>query len=244
MPRDRAPGTVAVRLLAFPGVDDLDLLGAYGVLSKAAELTRAGPPPWLEVALVADRAQLETAGGLRLSVQTGLDEVSSPDVVVVPGGRGVRQVLEAPAYLDYLRAAHRSGAALYSVCSGALLVAAAGLAAGATLAIHAAKRDALTELAAGCRPGTGLVRDGSLTSVGGDRSGSVKSVDLALQLVADHAPRVLPELLDRMELRQGRTLVTVPAGRSEGDRAAEAPRTTGPDRAAGASRATAGADRP
>jgi transcriptional regulator GlxA family with amidase domain len=211
MHRDRPPGTVAVRLLAFPGVDDLDLLGAYGVLSKAAELSRQGPPPWLDVAIATDRTELETAGGLRLSGQVGLDEIAgagSPDAVLVPGGRGIRQVLGTAAYLDYLRAAHRDGAALYSVCSGALLVAAAGLATGATLAIHSAKRNELGER---CRPGTGLVRDGRLTSVGGDRSGSVKSVDLALQLVADHAPGVLPELLDRTELRQGRTLAAVPA---------------------------------
>lgn len=207
-PDDRPPGTVVVRLLAFPGVDDLDLLGAYGVLSKAAALTRAGPAPWLDVALAADRAQLETAGGLQLSVRAGLNEVAGvADAVLVPGGRGIRQVLASAAYLDYLRAAHRHGAALYTVCSGALLVAAAGLAVGRTVAIHAAKRG---ELGAECRPGTGLVRDGTLTSVGGDRSGSVKSVDLALQLVADHAPAVLAELLDRMELRQGRPLAMAP----------------------------------
>lgn len=210
MPRDRLPGTVAVRLLAFPGVDDLDLLGAYGVLSKAAELSRAGPRR-LDVALAADRGEIETAGGLRLSGQAGLDEPGCPDAVLVPGGRGVRQVLDSAAHLDYLRAAHRGGAAVYSVCSGALLVAAAGLAGGATLAIHSAKRGALTEAAPGCRLAAGLVRDGTLTSVGGDRSESVKSVDLALQLVADQVPGVLAELLERTELRQGRPLTTLPA---------------------------------
>jgi len=211
MHRDRASGAVVVRLLAFPGVDDLDLLGAYGVLSKAAELTLAGPPPWLDVAVAADQRQLATAGGLRLAVPAGLDEAGPPDAVLVPGGRGVRRQLDAAAYLDYLRAAHRHGAALYSVCSGALLVAAAGLVGGATVAIHSAKRAELAELAPDCRPGTGLVRDGGLTSVGGDRSGAAKSVDLALQLVADHAPGVLAALLDRTELCQGRVLAELPA---------------------------------
>ncbi|HEV2888166.1 MAG TPA: DJ-1/PfpI family protein [Jatrophihabitans sp.] len=206
MPVERKPAVLRVRLLAFPDVDDLDLMGAYAVLSKAAELARAGPGPRLDIAIAAaGEAELCTAGGLRFRSQAALDEAGHPDAVLVPGGRGIQRMLSSPPYLDYLRSAHRHHAAVYSVCSGALLVAAAGLAAGATLAIHAAKRDRLTGIA-DCAPGRGLIRDGSLTSVGGDRSSSVKSVDLAVQLVADHAAGLLPELLSRMELCQGRTL--------------------------------------
>jgi len=193
-------------VLAFPEVDDLDLMGAYAVLSKAAEISRAGSTATLNVAIAAGRAQLRTAGGLRFQAQAGLDDAQL-DAVLVPGGRGVQAAANSPAHLDYLRTARRNGAAVYSVCSGALLVAAAGLADGAVLAIHPAKRDRLAAVA-DCAPGAGLIRDHGLTSVGGDRASSVKSVDLALQLLADLLPDVLPELLSRMELSQGRPAET------------------------------------
>jgi transcriptional regulator GlxA family with amidase domain len=209
MPVERRPAVLTVRLLAFPDVDDLDLMGGYAVLSKAAELARSGPGPELSIAIAAAESDLCTAGGLWFRTQAGLDEAGHPDAVLVPGGRGVRRMLTSAPCLDYLRTAHRHGAAVYSVCSGALLVAAAGIAAGATLAIHAAKHDQLA--GTDSTAGTGLIRDGSLTSVGGDRAGSVKSVDLALQLVADHVPGLLPELLSRLELCPGRPLRIAPA---------------------------------
>lgn len=206
-PADRRPAALKVRVLAFSEVDDLDLMGAYAVLSKAAEIARAGPPPRLDIAIAAERPELNTAGGLRFQAQAGLDEAGRLDAVLVPGGRGIQRVLSSAPHLDYLRTAHRHGAAIYSVCSGALLVAVAGIAGATTLAIHAAKRSELAGLA-DCAPGVGLIRDGGLTSVGGDRRSSVKSVDLALQLVFDHADGLLPELLARLELCQGRTLET------------------------------------
>ncbi|HEY0168303.1 MAG TPA: DJ-1/PfpI family protein [Jatrophihabitans sp.] len=206
MPVDQAPAAFGVRVLAFPEVDDLDLMGAYAVLSKAAEIAEGRPPRW-DVAIAGCQPELRTAGGLRFQAQAGLDEGRRPDAVLVPGGRGIQRILTSAPYLEYLRAAHRHGAAVYSVCSGALLVAASGIAAGATLAIHAAKRADLAR-AGDCTPGAGLVLNAGLTSVGGDRRSSVKSVDLALQLVADHGAGLLPELLARMELSQGRTLET------------------------------------
>lgn len=212
-------GEFSVRVLAFPEVDDLDLMGAYAVLSKAAELSRAGQGPRLDVAIAADRPDLRTAGGLRFQAQTGLADADQAGAVLVPGGRGIGRMLDSAPYLDYLRTARQHGAALYSVCSGALLVAAAGLADGATLAIHAAKRRQLADVA-DCTVGAGLIRNGGLTSVGGTRGSSVKSVDLALQLLADLAAcaasgaGLLPELLARMELDQGRSV--------EGGRPAEA----------------------
>lgn len=213
MPVDPSTADLSVRVLAFPEVDDLDLMGAYAVLSKAAELSRAGAGRRLDVAIAAEQPQLATAGGLRFQAQAGLADADRVDVVLVPGGRGIARLLDSAPHLDYLRTAYQHGAAVYSVCSGALLVAAAGLADGATLAIHAAKRDKLAGVA-DCTAGAGLIRDRGLTSVGGTRAGSVKSVDLALQLLADLGAEpaaglptgLLAELLSRMELDQGRTL--------------------------------------
>ncbi|MEO6501812.1 MAG: DJ-1/PfpI family protein [Jatrophihabitantaceae bacterium] len=219
MPVDSEPAVLEVRLLAFPDVDDLDLMGAYAVLSKAAEIARAGPSPRLSIVIAAQQPELRTAGGLRFQAQARLDEAGQADAVLVPGGRGIQQVLTSAPHLDYLRAAHRHGAAVYSVCSGALLVAASGIAGAATLAIHAAKRAQLAGVSDSV-PGAGLIRDGRLTSVGGNCRSSVKSVDLALQLVADHAADLLPELLSRMELAQGRMVETRPP--SEGLAAGQA----------------------
>jgi len=211
---EQPAGIVRVAVLAFAGVDDLDLLGAHSVLAKAAQLSDpAAAGRALEVRLVADRAGLQTAAGIRLDPQAGLDYAANAHALVLPGGRGIVRQLSDDSYLQCLRAGQRNGVRLYCVCSGVLLAAAAGVVSQRTLAIHAAKQAELTALT-DCRCTTGLVRDGLVTTVGGDQACSVKSVDLALQLLHDLAGWLIEPLAARTELVQGRTLrVVEPVGR-------------------------------
>ena len=64
-----------------------------------------------------------------------------------------------------------------------------------------------------------LVRDGRITTVGGDRRASVKSADLALQLLADLAPHLLEPVCARMEMEPGRRRVVAPASAGSDGRA-------------------------
>jgi transcriptional regulator GlxA family with amidase domain len=112
-----------------------------------------------------------------------------------------------------LRDAFVSGAALYGVCSGTILLAAAGLTRRRRVAVHHGKREQLAGSLVG-EVTSGLVKDGRITTVGGDRQTSVKSADLAFQLLADFTPHLLDAVCARLEVEPGRVgRVVVPARR-------------------------------
>jgi len=139
-PTDRLHIAIAL----FPRVTALDAIGPYEVLQRlpGATVTFVG----------AERGEVRTDNGfLGLTVDATFDEVPSPDVVVVPGGVGTRVLLErGEPLLDWVREAHRTSRWTTSVCTGALVLAAAGLLDGLTATTHWASYDALAEL--GARP--------------------------------------------------------------------------------------------
>ncbi|MGK4580986.1 DJ-1/PfpI family protein [Kitasatospora sp. HPMI-4] len=197
---------IEVVLLAYPQVDELDLFGGYSVLAKAASLSgESSRGPRLDVRIVASEPQVTGSGGVRFAVDDGLDAAATAGVVVVPGGRGAQNASAEPELTDLLRAADARGAAIYAVCSGALLVAGAGLARERRIAVHHTKGDLLRSYPVG-EVAQGLVRDGRIRSVGGDPSTSVKSVDLAFQILADFAPELVEPVSTRMETTPGRVL--------------------------------------
>lgn len=181
-----------VVILVFDGVEELDALGPYEVFSVAKA---AGAD--LEVRLVThdEVDEVRAAHGLVFHPQGRLDE--GGDVVVVPGGgwsnrskRGAWQLAEegkVPRELARLR--QRGTPILASVCTGAMLLAAAGVTDGRRAITHA---EAVDELAAsGARiVQARVVDDGDLVSAGGVTSG----IDLAsISCSASSAPRSEPQ---------------------------------------------------
>jgi transcriptional regulator GlxA family with amidase domain len=204
------PGTATVRIsvLAYSEVDDLDLFGAYAVLAKASALSGDGPGPSVDVRLAASARRVTSSGGVTFRPQGRLDTLARSDAVVIPGGRGAQRAAGDLLVAAVLREAFWRGASLYGVCSGAFLIAAAGLARHRQVAVHHGKRAQLAAYPIGGLA-RGLVRDGRITSVGGDTSSSVKSADLAFQVLADFAPHLLDALGARMELAPGRACRSV-----------------------------------
>jgi putative intracellular protease/amidase len=188
-----------VAVVAYPLVDELDLFGSHAVLAKAA-----AAHPGLSVEMAAREPWITGSAGVSIAVPRSLETVAAADAVVVPGGRGARQAADDADLLDALRAAAAHGATLYGVCTGSLVIAATGLAAGKRLAVHGDKHRLLTPYAVG-EVSAGLVRDGAIVTVGGDMSASVKAVDLAFQLLYDLAPQLVGAVRARMELLPGRT---------------------------------------
>ncbi|GGM53947.1 hypothetical protein GCM10012275_26380 [Longimycelium tulufanense] len=202
--------TARVVVLAYPGVDELDLFGAFAVLAKAATVGAAGAGddgPALAVRLAAATSPVTASAGTTFDVGMGLDALAGAAAVVVPGGRGASDASADSRLLAALRMAAAGGTHVYSVCSGAFVVAAAGLAEGRHIAVHHAKRAQLTGVG---EVVAGLVRDGDLCSVGGDPAPSVKSVDLAFQVLADLAPDLVEPVSARTEIQPGRTPAEVP----------------------------------
>lgn len=120
----------------FPGVTALDAVGPYEVLQRLPEAV---------VVFVGHvRGQVRADNGfLGLTVDATFDEVASPDVVVVPGGVGTRALLDDAPTLEWLRSVHPTTRYTTSVCTGALVLAAAGLLDGLTATTHWGAMDVL-----------------------------------------------------------------------------------------------------
>jgi transcriptional regulator GlxA family with amidase domain len=130
-----------VAIVLYDRMTALDAIGPYEVLQRAPELR--------PVFVGAERGPVRTENGfLALTVDAAYDEVPAPDVIVVPGGVGCRALLTDDPVLDWLTAAHPGTTYTTSVCTGSLVLAAAGLLSGLTATTHWAARDELRALGA------------------------------------------------------------------------------------------------
>jgi transcriptional regulator GlxA family with amidase domain len=133
--------TVQVAIALFPRLTALDAIGPYEVLQRV---------PSLDIVFVGERrGEVRTENGfLGLTVDATFDEVPAPDVVLVPGGIGSRELLESGKFLDWVRSAHAGTRFTTSVCSGSLALAAAGLLDGLTATTHWGAMEHLGKLGA------------------------------------------------------------------------------------------------
>jgi transcriptional regulator GlxA family with amidase domain len=160
-----------VAYLLYDRFTALDVTGPHDVLNSV---------PGNESIFVAEqpgpiRNESDT---LSLVADASLDEVPNPDIVVVPGGFGNRMLLEHEPLHEWIRGAHETSTWTTSVCTGSLLLAAAGLLDGAPATTHWLARDVLAEL--GAKPvADRVVQHGKIITAGGVSSG----IDMALELV-------------------------------------------------------------
>jgi transcriptional regulator GlxA family with amidase domain len=160
-----------VAYLLYDRFTALDIIGPHDVLNSL---------PDVESVFVAEHAGpvRNESGTLALVADRTLDEVPNPDIVVVPGGFGTRPLLEHRPLLDWLRAAHETSTWTTSVCTGALLLAAAALLDGVPATTHWFAREKLASL--GARPvAERVVRQGKILTAAGVSAG----IDMALELV-------------------------------------------------------------
>src|ERR1700758_200187 len=130
-----------VALPLFSRFTALDAVGPYEVLQRI---------PSFEVVFVGHRrGEVRTENGmLGVTCDATFDEVATPDVVVVPGGIGTRERIHDDAIRAWLQSVHPKTKLTTSVCTGALLLAAAGLLDGLTATTHWRAADLLNELGA------------------------------------------------------------------------------------------------
>lgn len=161
-----------VAIPIFDGLTALDAVGPYEVLSRLpgarVQFIAAEPGPKRTendmLALIADRS---------------LDELPDPEIIVVPGGYGTRALMKDETILGWLRAAHRTSQWTTPVCTGSLLLAAAGLLEGLEATSHWLALDVLGEY--GADPvARRVVEPGKVITAAGVSSG----IDMALTLAA------------------------------------------------------------
>jgi transcriptional regulator GlxA family with amidase domain len=176
---------VQIAILIFEKLTALDAIGPYEVLRSV--------PGW-EVRFVGPtKGPVRTdSGALGLSADFGLDEVDAADVVLVPGGEGNRPLMEDEGVLSWLRAVDRDSKWTTSVCTGSLVLGAAGLLEGKRATGHWLFRDQLREF--GAEPvAERFVKDGKVLTAAGVSAG----IDMALHLVGREAG---PEVAQAVQL--------------------------------------------
>ena len=170
----------AVAILAFDDMEVLDFAGPYEVFNVAGELGAGHPFSVFSVGLTG--GPVVGRGGFTVLPTYALADAPVPDLVVVPGGVGVRALARDDRVLDWVRERAAEVELLMSVCTGALVLGAAGLLAGRPATTHHDNYDDLAAIS----PTTKVVRgqrfvrasETILTS-----AGVSAGVDLALHVV-------------------------------------------------------------
>ena len=158
-------------IVLYEGFTALDAIGPYEVLRSV--------PGW-EVEFVAqERGEVRTDSGVvGLTADRSLEEVGTPEIVLVPGGMGTRRKMEDEELLAWLRRVDETTKWTTSVCTGSLLLAAAGLLDGKRATGHWAWLEPLREF--GADPvGGRYIEDGKVITAAGVSAG----IDMALYLV-------------------------------------------------------------
>lgn len=183
--------TTQIAIYVFDGLTALDAIGPYDIVNRL---------PDTEVVLVGDGAGTKRAvGGAGLIASVDLDDVIAPDVVVVPGGGPlIGDQIRNDRFLDWLRRVDETSTWTTSVCTGALLLGAAGLLAGRRATTHWRARSALGRFGADYVDAR-WVQDGKYVTAAGVSAGIDMAVALcellagplvseAVQLSAHHDP--------------------------------------------------------
>jgi cyclohexyl-isocyanide hydratase len=174
--------TRQIGILVFPGVQQLDLTGPYEVFASL---------PDTKVHLIwKDRAPITSATGLVLGPTMTFAECPKLDVICVPGGGGVNALLEDAETLAFIRTQAKQARYVTSVCTGSLVLGAAGLLKGRKATTHWFAHDFLEKFGA-IPVHDRVVRDGNLITAGGVTAG----IDFGLAVVAELVGRTEAEAI-------------------------------------------------
>jgi putative intracellular protease/amidase len=162
-----------IAFLIFDRLTMLDAVGPYEVLHRV---------PGADVKLVATEPGLkrDEKGITGLVADYSIADVTEPDVLVIPGGWGTRALMKDEEVLEWVRSVHSTATFTTSVCTGALILAAAGLLDGKRATTHWLATDIIAEHGA-IVADERVVRDGDIITAAGVSSG----IDMALTLAAE-----------------------------------------------------------
>jgi putative intracellular protease/amidase len=157
--------------ILYPKLTQLDFTGPYEVLARM---------PGAEALIASkDGGALESELGLTFTNLRALADIDRADMIVVPGGPGQTEAMLDPDFMAEVRRLGEGAEYIASVCTGSLILGAAGLLAGKRAGCHWAYRELLPAFGAVADPAR-VVRDGNTFSGGGVTAG----IDIALSIVA------------------------------------------------------------
>jgi len=174
-------GPLTTTVLVFPGIRLLDVTGPIEVFASANEFGGR-----YRVRVVSeDGAAVITSAGTRIGADLAIDDVREPyDVLVVPGGPEWETAIKDDTLLDAVRRLHGMARCTASVCTGAFLLAAAGLLRGRRAVTHwrQSRQLAVRFPSVRVQPDAIFVRDGPMMTSAGVSAG----IDLSLALIEEH----------------------------------------------------------
>ncbi|HYO58887.1 DJ-1/PfpI family protein [Archangium sp.] len=163
---------IRIGMVLFPRLNQLDVAGAYEVFARI---------PDAQVSLVAEtRAPTHCEFGLALTPDLTFEEAPPFDILLVPGGRGVNAAMESEPVLSFLRRQEPGATWVTSVCTGALVLGAAGLLRGYRATTHWLSLELLAPLGATPVRERVVVDRNRITGVG-----ITAGIDFGLRLAAE-----------------------------------------------------------
>jgi cyclohexyl-isocyanide hydratase len=163
-----------VNMILLRSATQLDLTGPYEVLARM---------PDAKIELVATSLDpVATDKGLAILPTTTRETAGEPDLLVVPGGPGVDEAILDPDWVDFTARQGRAARWVFGICTGSLLLGAAGLLQGRRAGGHWQARDLLAQFGAEVSHAR-MTMDGKFFTSGGVTAG----IDMALKLVAEVA---------------------------------------------------------
>jgi putative intracellular protease/amidase len=174
---------VDIAIPIFDRLTALDAVGPYEVLSRLPQATVHF------IAQTPGPKRTETKM-LALTADLALDELTDPEVIVVPGGYGTRTLMQDENLLAWLRAAHQTSEWTTSVCTGSLLLAAAGILEGLEATTHWLELETLRRF--GATPvSRRVVEQGKVITAAGVSSGIDMALTLAARIAGDETAQAI-----------------------------------------------------
>jgi putative intracellular protease/amidase len=166
----------------------LDAIGPYEVLSRL---------PDARVTFIAEEAgPYKTDNGmLTIIAEARLDEHQHPEIVVIPGGTGTRPLMADESMLDWIRGAHETSTYTTSVCTGSLLLGAAGVLEGLDATTHWLELETLDKLGARSTSKR-VVEQGKVITSAGVSSGIDMALLLASRIAGDEFAQGIQLLIE------------------------------------------------
>ena len=161
-------------IVILPDMTQLDMTGPFEVLSRV--------PGWTVDLVAATMDPVRSDRGLQFLPTATRETATGSDIIVVPGGSGITAAMLDPAWLTYVRREAMAADHVVGICTGSLLLGAAGILKGRRSGGHWQARDLLAQFGATVSDAR-MTRDGNIYTAGGVTSG----IDMALLIVADLA---------------------------------------------------------
>jgi putative intracellular protease/amidase len=161
-----------IAIVAFDNMAALDAIGPFEVFANVPDMTVT----WVGTEVGVKRTE-EGKNGVGINVDAAIEDLPSPDIIVVPGGHGEQALRTNERFISWLRSAHETSQWTTSVCTGSLLLGAAGLLKGKRATSHWLALEELKQF--GAEPtGERVVIDGKIVTGAGVSAG----IDMALTL--------------------------------------------------------------